>query len=176
MKMNVAQQFHEPVSHVAGRDIKIRNFVVVPPAQGAITEAEEQRRFFEDTGISCCRDAREFYLMVLEDGRFSVTDLRHAIQQGSIRWDFGATQPTIVMPWTEPVFATILFSVMGLYVILTILAILMRWDDLANQATLHAFLFGVFCTGIMMVAKKYILEPRRVAIRVREWMSTKGVS
>ncbi len=173
--MKVTQEFDGPVTHVAGRDIRIRNFVVVPPVQEAITEAEEQRRFFENTGISCCRDAREFYLTVLNDGRFSVDELRHAIRQGSIRWEFGATQPTIVMPWTEPVFAWMLFSFMGLYALVMVLAIFIRWDDVANWAMLHAFLFAVFCTAIMVLAQKYILEPRRIAIRVQDWMAGRGV-
>lgn len=139
----------------------------------AATEAQKQKSFFDATKISCCKDAREFYLLVLEDGQFSVSDLRHAIQQGSIRWDFGATQPTIVMPWTEPVFAAILFGAMGMYAMLAVLAILMRWDNVADQATAHACLFAVFCVSTMVVAQRYILLPRRIAIRVRDWMSQK---
>ena len=142
--------------------------------QRAETEAEAQKSFFDATGISCCRDAREFYLRLLEDGRFSVEELRFAIRQGSVRWDFGATQPTIVMPWTEPVFAAILFSAMGMYTLLAILSILMRWESVADHATAHAFLFAVFCTSTMVVAQRYILLPRRIAIRVRDWMSHKS--
>lgn len=153
-----------------GRDNNGQVARIIINLHRAETEADKQKSFADSTRISCCKNAREFYLRVLNDGRFSVTDLRLAIKQGSIRWEFDATQPTIVLPWTEPVFATILFGSMGLYAALALLAIFMRWENIADQATLHAFLFSLFCTCIMVIAQRNIIEPRRVAIRMRDWI------
>lgn len=134
----------------------------------SLSEAERQRNFFDATGISCCKDAREFYELLLDDGRFSAADLRSAINQKSVRWDFGATQPTIVMPWIEPAFAWLLFGSMGLYTVAAVLALFL--GNASGWVAASGFGFACFCIALMFVADKFILQPRRVAIRVREWM------
>lgn len=154
------QNFQDKVGQVAGRDI-INHGV-------HLTEAERQQVFFRATGISCCKDAREFYSLLLDDGRFSAADLRSAIKQKSVRWDFGAIQPTIVMPWSEPAFAWLLFGSMGLYAFAAALGLML--GNASGWVAASGFGFACFCVALMFLADKCILQPRRVAIRVREWI------
>lgn len=135
-----------------------------------LSEPELQSRFYRDTGIKCCKDAREFYLRLLDDGKFSVDELRAAIRQKSVRWEFGATQPTIVMPWTDPALAWLIFGLMGLYTLLMIFGIFSGRPEISGPATAGAFMFACLCALVMYGAERVILHPRRVAIRVREWM------
>lgn len=162
-----------PLSHLkVGGDAAIFNVggggtinVIVGPV---LSEAAEQAKFLVETRIKCCKDAREYYLRLLNDGKFTKEELRSAIQQGSVQWRFGANEPTIVMPWIEPVFEWMLLGMMGLYGLIAILSIAAHWetDWIPNSAV--AVLAA--CAVLVVLAQKYILQPRRVAIRVKAWM------
>lgn len=138
-------------------------------------DSEQLVQFSKSLGVSCCGDSMRFYKRVLASGQFSHDELRRAISQGSIRWEPGASRPKIVTPWTEPVFVVLFFGMMGLYALIALLSILMNWADLANLAVRNAFGLVVICTLLMMMAEKWILRPRNVALRVKRWMHMKGL-
>lgn len=140
------------------------NIIVGP----ALSEPAEQAKFLKETRIKCCKDAREYYLRLLNDGKFTKEELRAAIQQGSVQWRFGAKQPTIVMPWAEPVFEWMLFGMMGLYGLIAILSIIANWET--DWIPKSAVAVLVACAALLALAQKHILRPRRVAIRVKAWM------
>lgn len=176
------QEFHAPIAGgVAGKDIinegprltivgdvGTLNFTVAP----MLSEPAKQAQFRKETGIQCCKDARQYYQRLLDDGKFTKEELRSAIRQGSVQWQFGASEPSIVLPWIEPVFEWLLFAMLGQYALLAILSIALGWDD----RYAHLWPVGVLltATALIFAAQKFILRPRRVAIRVREWMSNES--
>lgn len=160
----INQHIHAPINgHVAGRDVIIKTLESKP-------ESQLQAEFAERTGIWCPKSAREWLESLLAEHGFTVRELRLAWGNSSIGWHATKNEERITTHWFEAFFAWTMAGVLTLYVLVYALnALTADWSaaDLRWKMSLGALVLIVVYMGTCWMLSRFILLPRRVAIRVR---------
>lgn len=158
------QRINAPVNgHIAGRDVIINT-------AAEKRESQLQAEFAERTGIWCPKSAREWLEKLLEEHGFTVRELKVAWGNSSIGWHAAKNEKRITTHWVEPLFAWTMGGVMTLYVLIYGLkAVQADWSAPNVRLTMWggAALIAAVYLGTCWMLSRFILWPRRVAIRVR---------
>lgn len=186
--MSDDQHFDGPVGQVAGQDVNnegprasnhigsiqgghnqitSRAINIHAPFPDPKPESQLQAEFAQRTGIWCPKPAREWLESLMAEHRFVARDLAVAWKAGSIGWNPNTDAKRIVTPRLEGVFAYGVVIFMALYCIAATLKII--WGPQAENGWAGAAIAGVLAVyfGVLGTVWRFMVRPRRVAIRVR---------
>ena len=136
-------------------------------------ESQLQAEFAERTGIWCPKPVREFFEHLMYEHGFVAKDLALAWSQQSIKWDSEAGRVKISAPLIEAVFGWGVAAAMLAYFLALVVPVVFKSTSLEALA--------VFVVGTMMyggglwMAGRFILWPRRTALRVRKVLEREGL-
>jgi hypothetical protein len=147
----------------AGRDINNVNLHLGPPKP----ESQLQVEFAQLTGIWCPKPAREWLESLMEHHRFTARELVVSWKAGSIGWNADKDTKRVITPWIEAVFAYGIAGLVGIY----FLAVAWHtiWGNGADQKWGMAVVYGTgaMYLGMCWMANRFMLWPRRVALRIK---------
>lgn len=150
----------------AARDINNHNTTVLQISQ-LKPESQLQAEFAQRTGIWCPKPAREWLEHLMEHHRFTARELVVSWKAGSIGWSADKDIRRIITPWIEAVFAYGMVGILGVY----FLAVAGHyiWGGGADYKWAMAVAYGIgaMYVGMCWMANRFILWPRRVALRIQ---------
>ena len=160
------QDFRKPVKYVAGRDVNHHKTTIFSLAEQR-PESQLQAEFEQRTRIWCPKPAREWLETLMEEHCFTARELSVAWRNGSIGWNAEKDEKRIVTPWIEAAFAYGVIVILALYFLS--LAYHFIFGPGAGMNNGMALLYGVGAMyfGMCWMANRFMLWPRRVALRVR---------
>lgn len=150
-------------AQAAGRDIHNHMTLV----QREVRESQLQAEFAERTGIWCSRTAREWLEHLMEHHGFVARELAQAWQAGSLSWDVKRDTPRFSTPWLESGFAWGVLTVAGLYVLMMVVLALGARAEKQGLAMLMLGGFLMLFVLLFACINRFMLRPRRVALRAR---------
>ena len=157
------QYFAGPVAQVvqAGNLHQYASAVVAP-------ESQLQAEFAQRTGIWCPKPARNWLEQLMEQHHFTAHELGICWKGGSIGWNAEENTQRISTSWTAAVLAYGLVAVLTIYYAAIGIA-LIATDKTGNPWAMAALLgFGMVYLGVCWMASRFILLPRRIALRVKK--------
>ena len=130
-------------------------------------ESQLQAEFAQRTGIWCPKPAREWLEDLMEHHRFTARELAVSWKVGSIGWDADKDNKRITTPWIEAAFAYSMVALLGIYFLA--IAGHFIWGSGAGNKWGMAVAYGIggMYLGLCWMANRFMLWPRRVALRVR---------
>lgn len=127
-------------------------------------ESKLQADFYAHVGIWCPRMAREQLECLMSHHAFTARELRVAWAANSLRWDNDGKRLQAVAPQVELWFGWLMIGLMLIYFVTTALPYLFTHPAPAGAL---AFAAGaVMYMGSAGLAVRYVLWPRRVAVRI----------
>lgn len=151
----------------AARDINnthmtVVQFALLPPP----SEEKLQHEFAQLTGIhDCPKEARAWLQQLMEHHGFTARELAVSWWAKSIGWDKQRNTPCINTPRLEAFFAYGVVAIVGLFCLLVAAALI--WGDGNHWQMLAVYGFCAIYLGVCWMANRFMLWPRRVALRVR---------
>lgn len=135
------------------------------PYRGA-PESQRQVDFARATGVWCPAEARELLEELMRDHGFTVRELAMAWKADSLGWDTRAAGVVVRVPIIEAIFGWSMGLLMITYYLMMIWPLwLMEHRD--AQAMLAFGLASAILLGCTWLLGRFVLHPRRVALRVR---------
>ena len=129
-------------------------------------ESQRQAEFARSTGVWCEPRARKQLERLMSDHGFTARELAAAWRQSSIVWNADDARIAVRTYLFEAVFAWGLITMMLVYYLLTAVPVL--FSDTRNWQSAFAFLMATaLYLGAAWLAGRFVLWPRRVALRVR---------
>ncbi|NMG29336.1 hypothetical protein [Aromatoleum evansii] len=187
----MTQEFNGPVhGDVAGRDVvyetpssvrginlsgnasvgQIIHGPIEPVSQAP--ESQLQAEFYRHTGIWCPREARELFEDLMKNNAFTARELAVSWRANSLRWEDEAKKVSIVVPMLEAVSGWAMVGVMLIYFLTQAVPLIFAKGGLENMT---AFAAGVVMyLGSAWMVARFILWPRRVAMRVRRALARRS--
>ncbi len=136
-------------------------------------ESRLQAEFAQCTGIWCPAPAREWLESLMERHNFTVRELAVAWGAKTIGWDQDNDVQQVNTPALDALFAFSVVVITGLwFVVLAIKVFIGNSHDTLVLATLGGFATGYLAT--CWLATRFILWPRRVAMRIRRVETREG--
>ena len=156
----------------AVRDINNHNTTILQFPQ-LKPESQLQAEFAQRTGIWCPKPAREWLEHLMEHHRFTARELTVAWKAGSIGWNAEEDTKRVSTPWIEAMFGYSMVGIMGIY----FLTLALQWiftPEAKNKWVAMAAVYGVglLYLGICWMSYRFMLWPRRIAIKVRKKIET----
>lgn len=173
----MGNNFASSGGQAAGRDIRNLSIHIASPKPESQLQAEFARR----TGIWCSKPAREWLEDLMENHRFTVKELAVAWKAGSLGWHTQKDAQKIVTPWIEAVFAYGIVFMMSIYFLALALPVIGNSQHDAKSA-IAIFGGGFMFLGVCWMANRFMLWPRRIALRIRRisndpsWQTTQGAA
>ncbi len=136
-------------------------FGVTPP-----TEEQLQHEFALRTKIDCGKEARLWLQQLMEHHGFGARELAVSWKANAIYWDKKHGRPRVSTSWLEAAFVYFVAGALGLWCLS--LAVAFIWagpDHLPARMAVYALCLAYL--GICWLMARFILWPRRVALRVR---------
>lgn len=147
----------------AGRDIHNLNIHL----GNSKPESQLQAEFAQRTGIWCPKPAREWLEGLLENHPFTVKELADAWKFGTLGWQTKQDTQKVVTSRAEAIYAYSMLAGLGLYFLASALVLLN--SEVQDTKAIPFILFGgaVFF-GVCWMAKRFMLQPHWVALRVEK--------
>ena len=164
--MTQRQDFHGDVGQVLQAK-SVNQYTALVQLAERRPESQLQTEFAQRTGIWCPKPAREWLEHLMENQRFTVRELAVSWKAGSIGWSAEQDARRINTPWLEAVFAYGLVAVLGIYCLAMAVPLIRSGTDGAQWAMAAAYGFCAIYLGTCWMAHRFMLWPRRVALRVR---------
>lgn len=160
------QDFHGDVGQVLQAS-SVNQYTALVQLSERRPESQLQAEFAQRTGIWCPKPAREWLEHLMENQRFTVRELAVSWKAGSIGWSAEKDTRRINTPWLEAVFAYGLVAALGLYCLA--MAVPLIWSNAEGTQWAKTAVYGLclIYLGICWMAHRFMLWPRRVALRVQ---------
>jgi hypothetical protein len=128
-------------------------------------EDDYQRKFEENTGISCGKPARLVLQHLLDVGHFERKQLALAWRTKSLCWDWDAARLEPNVSRVESAYGYFLM-VMGFVAFLAFMAkAVFSWGEMQGMELLQALTSALVFAAMTPFAEKYLVRPNRIARR-----------
>lgn len=137
-------------------------------------ESQLQAEFYRNAGIWCPRGARDMFEDLMTHHAFTARELTIAWRASSLRWGIDSGRLEIVTPMIEAIFGWSVFVVM----LISFLFVALPYALSGSWTTgLETFLtVGAMYVGSAWMANRFLLWPRRIAMRVRKALARRSGS
>ena len=131
-----------------------------------------QKAFKKATGITCRREAREWLTDLMQVHGFTGRELGNAWRWGSLGWNKQQNTPKVTISRAEPYFAWGTVAVISL--IFAVVASIFIVGPAAGQRYAQSIVEAIALTylGVLWIIRTILMDPRSVALRVREVMQS----
>lgn len=158
--------------YIEDRSVQTVHHHYYAEAAGRVPESQLQAEFHAHTGLWCPRCAREVLETLMLEHGFTAKDLAAAWKNDSVYWDARAHRLVVRTPLIEAVFGWgLVATCLGYF--LSLVAPAMNAPNPVFGASLA--LGGAIYLSACWMAFRFVLWPRRVALRVRRVMELEGV-
>lgn len=156
-------------AQAAGRDINNNSrLTVLQFSQSPYKpESQLQAEFAQRTGIWCPKPAREWLEHLMEEHRFTAKELIVAWKAGSLGWNAERDVKKIVTPWIEAVFGYGVAGAMSILFLAWVFPFIFGQGYKPETAWAAVLGGGTVFLGVCWMSNRFMLWPRRIALRVR---------
>ena len=139
--------------------------------KGQEPESIRQAEFAETTGIWCPKEAREQLERLMDEDGFTVRELYSAWRADNLNWNREQGSLVVRVYWFEALFGYGSFGLMLLYYILQVGQIMLTGSEMGWRGFLAFLAASIIYLGLAYTVGRFMLWPRRVAIRVNQAIS-----
>lgn len=139
-----------------------------------IPESKLQTEFARTTGIWCPKAARLWLEQLMENHHFTARELAVCWKAGPLGWNSDQCVPRINVSLAGALFAYAVIGVMTLYFLGVAFIVLLGDSTPSLQARIAVYIFGMLYLAVCWMAYRFILWPRRIALRVVRTQEQQG--
>jgi hypothetical protein len=130
-------------------------------------ESKRQAEFADATGIWCPKEARDVFEHLMAAHSFTAKELGRA-WESTVKWDRRSRELRVSTPWADLIAGYSLFGFSLTFFVLQALSVLFGPPVPSKHDLLATALLGGIYFGACWLIARFIMTPRRVALRMRD--------